>query len=136
MQELGDAPNLDLQGPSEKERSEPEGGGKNNSEMIQPFLRVQDVTFAAVCELVTPGNVFNGRIELHPEAVVFFGTTLMEQGPEVVRARSRQRSCSKRWVADSESSHCQCAKEDQGWYSSPGKHHCRRCGGVVCSDCL
>lgn len=58
----------------------------------------------------------------------------MEQGPEPPAPAA----AAVRWVPDEEAERCMRCKPDWQFRSLPGygRHHCRKCGQVVCKTCM
>ena len=60
--------------------------------------------------------------------------SVLHTSPAQAQAPPRFRAGAASWVGDDEVERCMCCGGDFS-YLIRRKHHCRICGGVVCSDC-
>lgn len=96
--------------------------------------------FATVAQLVLPMCTVHGRLELTEVAIYFYADGIAGAGLDDHMAASNQIDANallkERWVHDDESDSCHCCgKRIRPGFILSGKHHCRCCGNVVCSDC-
>jgi hypothetical protein len=97
----------------------------------------EKITFGTIAELILPLCVVQGRVELSSKAMYFYGEGFGGAGQDTssqdIDARALLR---QRWVGDGRANECfGCGSEFKSGLISSGKHHCRCCGGVFCSDC-
>ena len=96
--------------------------------------------FATVAQLVLPMCTVHGRLELTDVSVYFYADGIAGAGLDDHMAASKQIDANallkERWVDDEQSDSCHCCqKRIRSGFILSGKHHCRCCGNVVCSEC-
>ena len=97
----------------------------------------EKITFGTIAELILPMCVVKGRLELSSEALYFYGEGFGGAGQDTSSKQIDAKALLReRWMDDNSTNKCSgCNIEIKSGIISSGKHHCRRCGGIFCSDC-